>query len=135
MTEKNTEFNFWNDHSRAFLAAAYDYERHGEMEDADCVADQTGDCGDSVKIYLKLDGEKIARVQFEVKGCRNTNACCNALAGLAEGRSVEDAWKITPDAVADALETLPADNFHCAELCVGCFYHALGGEENKGNIE
>ena len=88
MAEKSEKFNFWNDHSRAFLAAACDYERHGTMADADCVADQTGDCGDSVKIYLKLDGEKekIVRMQFEVKGCRNTNACCNALAGLAEGR-------------------------------------------------
>ncbi|MBM9520294.1 iron-sulfur cluster assembly scaffold protein [Desulforhopalus vacuolatus] len=131
MMEKSKEFNFWNDHSRVFLAAAYDYERHGVMGDADCVADQTGDCGDSVKIYLKLDGEKeeIARMQFEVRGCRNTNACCNALAELAEGRSVEEAWKITPDAVAELLETLPATHFHCAELTVGCFYHALGDEE------
>jgi nitrogen fixation NifU-like protein len=55
----------------------------------------------------------------------NTNACANTVAELAEGRTVDDAWEITPDDVIAYLETLPPGNTHCAELAVGALYLAL----------
>jgi hypothetical protein len=50
-----------------------------------------------------------------------TNACCNTVARLVEGKSVENAWGITPENVIDYLETLTPENYHCAELAVGAF--------------
>jgi nitrogen fixation NifU-like protein len=47
------------------------------------------------------------------------------VAELAEKRKVKDAWGITPDDVIAYLETLPAENTHCAELAAGAFYLAL----------
>jgi nitrogen fixation NifU-like protein len=35
--------------------------------------------------------------------------------------------------VADYLQTLPADHFHCAELAVGAFYKALADYQQNGN--
>jgi nitrogen fixation NifU-like protein len=44
---------------------------------------------------------------------------------LVEGKTIGEAWEIAPEAVADYLETLPEDHFHCAELAVGALYMAL----------
>jgi nitrogen fixation NifU-like protein len=49
----------------------------------------------------------------------------NTVAELAEGRTVDEAWNITPDDVIAYLETLPPGNAHCAELAVGALYRAL----------
>jgi nitrogen fixation NifU-like protein len=72
---------------------------------------------------------RIDSVTYRLEGCIHTNACANALAELVEGKSVEEAWRIDPDAVADFLETLPEDHFHCAELAVGAFYLALADSQ------
>ena len=64
-------------------------------------------------------------MSFDTDGCKNTMACCNTIAHLAEGKSCQAAWEIMPDDVIDFLETLPSENHHCAELAVGAFYLAL----------
>ena len=55
----------------------------------------------------------------------NTNACANTVAQLVEGKKITTAWEITPEDVIDYLETLPPEQFHCAELAVGALYRAL----------
>jgi len=124
-------FNFWQDHSDTFLSMAYLYDRRQEVEHADGRGGKTGDCGDTVEIYLTVSDGIVSRVNYVLAGCLNTNACCNALAALAEGMSVEDAWNIVPGDVIDFLETLPEDHHHCAELTVGSFYLALADFNEK----
>ena len=51
-----------------------------------------------------------------------------AVAFLAEGKTIGEAWEIAPEAVAEYLETLPEDHFHCAELAVGALYLALSDD-------
>jgi nitrogen fixation NifU-like protein len=84
-------------------------------------------------VYLNVGNGIISEVNYELEGCINTNACCNALAHLAEGKMVEQSWEITPNDIVDLLETLPADHHHCAELVVGSFYLSLAdcGERKK----
>jgi len=78
-----------------------------------------------VEIYLAVRDGRIERVSYQTDGCMNTNACANTVAELAEGRTVDGAWEITPDDVVAYLETLPPGNIHCAELAVGALYLAL----------
>ncbi|MFZ0241030.1 MAG: iron-sulfur cluster assembly scaffold protein, partial [Desulfobacterales bacterium] len=86
---------------------------------------RSGECGDTVEFFLTLENESIRSVSYLTDGCLNTNACANTVAQLAEGRTIEAAWEITPDEVIAYLQTLPAENTHCAELAVGAFYKAL----------
>jgi len=88
-------------------------------------------CGDTVAISLKLQGEVIGQVAFQVQGCMNTVASANAVAELVEGRSIADAWELTPERVIDFLETLPKGHHHCAELAVGALYRALADARGK----
>jgi len=119
------EFDFWQDHSDTFLTMAYQWERRQRLQNPDGFGRKTGDCGDTVSIYLRVREGTIQEVRFELDGCLNTNACANCLASLVEGKELEQGWAVTPDDLISCLETLPEDHYHCAELAVGTFYLAL----------
>jgi len=119
------KFDFWQDHSRNYLEMALLGDRLGRIEHPDGYGKRTGDCGDTVEMYLTVSDGRIDAVCFQVDGCPNTNACANTVAELAEGKKVAQAWEITPEDVVTFLETLPPHDTHCAELAVGAFYLAL----------
>lgn len=119
------EFDLWQDHSLHYLEMAFRTDRRESLENPDGYGKRTGECGDTVEIFLTLRGDRIASVSYDTDGCMSTNACANTVAELAEQKSVEEAWDITADDVIEYLETLPPENLHCAELAVGAFYLAL----------
>jgi nitrogen fixation NifU-like protein len=122
---KAMEFDFWQHHSLHYLEMAFRNDRRQRVAHPDGYGKRTGECGDTVEMYLSIRKGCIRSVSYETQGCMNTNACANTVAELAEGRKVEDAWEIAPEDVVAYLETLPPENTHCAELAVGAFYLAL----------
>ena len=122
---KQNKFNFWQIHSRHYLEMAFRTDRGEVIKQPDGYGKRNGDCGDTVEMYLSIRNGCIQSVSFETNGCLSTNACANTVAELTKGKEVEAAWEITPENVIDYLETLPPENFHCAELAVGAFYLAL----------
>lgn len=120
-----TPFDFWQDHSLKYLEMAFKADRMEPMAAPDGVGRHTGECGDTVAVYLKLHGVTITRVAFQVQGCMNTIASANAVAELVEGKSIDAAWELSPEKVIEFLETLPKGHHHCAELAVGALYRAL----------
>jgi nitrogen fixation NifU-like protein len=118
-------FNFWTAHSANYLKMAFQHDRRERIWDPDGYGKNTGECGDTVEMFLRIRRDRIQSVSFNTNGCINTNACCNTAAHLAEGKSVEAAWGITPQNVINYLKTLPPENYHCAELAVGALYLAL----------
>lgn len=125
------EFDFWQDHSDTFLTMAYLYDRQEVIDKPDGYGSKTGDCGDTITIYLQIQNGCIKQLRFKLEGCLNTNACCNALAQLIEGKPLEKSWDITPSQLIDYLETLPSDHHHCAELTVGTYYLALASVKKE----
>jgi nitrogen fixation protein NifU and related proteins len=129
MDENNTEF--WQSHSLVFLENAFRTDRQERLHQPDGYGRNQGDCGDTVEFFLQLDGERIKTLSYILNGCMNTNACANAVIALVEGKSTEKAWELKPETVADFLESLPPDHFHCAELAVGALYKALADSREK----
>ncbi len=123
--------DFWQEHSLKFLEMAFRTDRQEKIAHPDGHGKNTGQCGDTVEFFLVVDNDIIKNISFELNGCMHTNACANALAHLAEGLPVDTAWEITPQQIAEFLETLPDDHFHCAELAVGAFYLALSDAKQK----
>jgi nitrogen fixation NifU-like protein len=123
MEEKT--FDFWQDHSLKYLEMALRTDRRERLESPDGYGKRTGECGDTVEMFITVRNNRLHSVTFDSIGCMNTNACANTIAHLAEGRTVEEAWEISPPDVVDFLETLPDHETHCAELAVGAFYLAL----------
>jgi len=128
MIEK--KFDFWRDHSLNYLQMVFDYDRHARLQNPDGYGKRTGECGDTVEMFLCTKNGRIQSVSFDTNGCINTNACANAVSHLTKGKTIEEGWKITQEDVIDFLETLPEENYHCAELAVGAFYMALNNYQD-----
>ncbi len=121
---KNVD-DFWQDHSLKFLEMAFRTDRRETLSNPDGYGKKTGDCGDTVEFFLIIKNDRIETISYNVNGCMNTNACANAIVSLVEGKSLDEAWAVTPEAVSNYLESLPEDHFHCAELSVGALYLSL----------
>jgi nitrogen fixation NifU-like protein len=48
-------------------------------------------CGDKVTIYLKLDGERIADLSFEGRGCAISTAAASLMTEVLKGKTVAEA--------------------------------------------
>ena len=132
MNETKETSDFWQDHSLTFLEMAFRSDRRERLEKPDGYGKKTGDCGDTIEFFLILDGNTIRTMAYDIDGCLNTNACCNAVIAMVEGNSIDDAWEVSPEAVNDLLGSLPTDHFHCAELAVGALYLTLAdARENQ----
>jgi len=86
-----------------------------------------GCCGDTMEIYLRLDGEQIAGATFMTDGHESAVACANVLCKMARGLSRAEAGRITPEDVIAALHGLPPAKVHCATLVVNTLRKALTG--------
>lgn len=117
--------NFWQHHSLNFLEMAFRTDRQEKIQHCDGHGKKIGDCGDTVEFFINVDGEKIRDASYMSNGCLNTNACANTVLNMIEGKTISQAWEVTPEMVAEYLQTLPEDHFHCAELSIGALYLAL----------
>ena len=87
----------------------------GVMESADGYACGTlGTCGDTMEIWLKINGNIISRASFITDGCANSIACGSAITEIATGKDVKEALLIGQQTILDALDGLPEEDSHCA---------------------
>lgn len=95
------------------------------LENADAYTFMSGICGDTIGIYVGLDGDRIDRVGFVTNGCGPTIACSSALTCLVKGLTVAQARTITGKDLIEYLGGLPVENTHCADLAVNTLRGAL----------
>ncbi len=75
-----------------------------------------GPCGDTMQFFLKIKNNKIEKANFITDGCGATVACGSQTTMLIEGRSLEFAENLKSKDIEKALNGLPEDHKHCAEL-------------------
>jgi nitrogen fixation NifU-like protein len=117
--------NFWQDHSLNYLEMAFRTDRKEAPRHFDGYGKKGRDCGDTIEFFIDIQGDRICKASYMTNGCLNTNACANTVLNLIEGKTICEAWKVTPEKVAEYLQTLPKDHFHCAELSVDALYLSL----------
>jgi nitrogen fixation NifU-like protein len=89
----------------------------GEIDDADGVG-QVGNakCGDIMKVFIKVEDNRIVDVKFKTFGCGAAIATSSISTEMVKGRTLEEALHITNKAVAEALDGLPPVKMHCSVL-------------------
>jgi nitrogen fixation NifU-like protein len=99
----------------------------GKMEDATVTAVAGNPlCGDMITFYLKInDQDVIEKASFESYGCAANIATSSIVTEMIKGMKLEDAWKISWKAVAEAVGGLPSIKFHCGILAVGALKRAI----------
>ena len=122
-------FDFRQDHSIHYLEMAYRSDKRERIETPDGYGKRTGQCGDTIEIFLTVRDDQIRTASFDVDGCLNTVACANTVVSMIEGKTIAQAWNISTEDIVDYLSTLPSKEAHCAELAVGALYLALSDFE------
>ncbi|MCE5322198.1 Fe-S cluster assembly scaffold protein NifU [bacterium] len=89
----------------------------GEIPDADGIG-KVGNpvCGDIMNMYIKVKDNVITDVKFKTFGCGAAIATSSMATDLIKGKTLDEALKLTNDAVAEALGGLPKIKMHCSVL-------------------
>ena len=89
----------------------------GEIEDANGVGEVgNARCGDIMKMYLKIEDGIIKDVKFKTFGCGAAIATSSMATEMIKGKPLDEALKLTNQAVVEALDGLPAVKIHCSVL-------------------
>ncbi len=115
---------------RALYSAKVIEEAHtprnvGRMVEPDGCGIVRGWCGDTMEIYLRLGGERIKEATFMTDGCGPSVACGSMLTTMVQGMSLEEAGEVTPEGLIAALDGMPEESVHCAELAVNTLREAI----------
>lgn len=103
----------------------------GEIETPTAVGEVSNpDCGDSTKIYLKVEEGIITDITFETFGCAAAVASSSMLTELVKGKTIDEAARVTEQAVADALGGLPEKKMHCSMVGINALQKALNNYRN-----
>ncbi len=106
----------------------------GEIEDANGIGEVgNARCGDIMKMYLKIEDGIIKDVKFKTFGCGGAIATSSMATEMIKGKPLDEALKLTNQAVVEALDGLPAVKIHCSVLAeqavkaaVSDYYTRLG---------
>ncbi len=91
----------------------------GDLEDADAVEEvqyKGQGCFDRVRIFAKLDGDKIVKVTYRTRGCSGTIAACSAMSVMAVGMDLSRAAQISGEDISEALGGVPERKKHSVDL-------------------
>ena len=98
----------------------------GKMDDADGIGEVgNAKCGDIMKVYLKVNDGVISDVKFNTFGCASAIATSSMATEMIKGQPLEKAMALTNQAVAEALDGLPAHKLHCSVLAEEAIKAAL----------
>lgn len=73
-------------------------------------------CGDQMKMFLRIEYNKITDVKWKTYGCASAIASTSALSELVKGKTLDEALKVGPEEITDYLGGLPEHKFHCSVL-------------------
>lgn len=107
----------------------------GEIEDASGVGTVgNAKCGDIMRVYLKIEDEKIVEAKFKTFGCGAAVATSSIATEMVTGKSIQEAIHITNKAVMDALDGLPPSKVHCSCLAEEALHAALWDYAQKNGV-
>jgi nitrogen fixation protein NifU and related proteins len=99
--------------------------KFGNFPGATSSAKVTGPCGETMEMYLQIEGEEIKDGSFFTNGCGASRLCGGVALLLAIGRNLDDAAMIEGDTLLDMIENLPEDHHHCAYLAAATLQTAI----------
>lgn len=97
----------------------------GRMKNCDTSARITGDCGDTMEIFLKFSGDRVQSASYFTDGCASSSICGSFAAEMAIGKDPDELAEITGDAILKKIGRFPEEDKHCAFLASETLQEAL----------
>ena len=93
-------------------------------------------CGDLMELQIKVEknasGEDyISDAKFQTFGCTAAIATSSILTDLVIGKTIDEAMKVTNQAVVEALDGLPPVKRHCSVLAEEALQKAIADFKSK----
>lgn len=108
----------------------------GEIPDANGIGEVGNPkCGDIMKVFLKVEDNVVKDVKFQTFGCGSAIASSSMATELIKGKSLEEAWKTTNEAVAEALDGLPPVKMHCSVLAEQAIHKAINDYRQNAGLD
>ncbi len=106
----------------------------GEVENANGIGEVgNASCGDIMRISLQVEDDVIKDVKFKTFGCGAAIATSSMVTELAIGKTIDEALILTNQAVAEALDGLPAAKMHCSNLAADALHEAIKDYKERNN--
>ena len=107
----------------------------GKMDDADGIGEVgNAKCGDSMRMYIKVEDGVITDCKFNTFGCGSAIATSSMATELIKGKPVEEALELSNQAVVEALDGLPPQKIHCSVLAEEAVRAAVKDYYDKNGI-
>ena len=98
----------------------------GAMDDADGHGLLTGNCGDTMQIFLKIENESVRAATYLTDGCGSSGVCGSLAAELSLGKTPDELMDFTGGKILDVLGVFPEEDRHCAFLAAETVKDAIG---------
>lgn len=113
-------------YERRIIERFEDPKFSGEIENADAVGEIGNPrCGDIMRIYLKIEEDKIKDIKFKTYGCVAAIASTDFLCELCLGKKIEEAEKITYEDIVKVMGNVPEIKLHCSMLAIQALKKAI----------
>ncbi len=103
-----------------------DLKHFGPLDDANGVSAVTGSCGDTIRIFLRIEDDTVRKAGFTTDGCGSSQVCGSMAADLALGKACDTLAEISGEVILEKLGGLPDEDHHCAWLAANALHEALG---------
>ena len=92
----------------------------GMMREPDSVGEtEDAECGDLARFFLRVRDGRAVEVRFQTYGCGPTIAAASVASELSRGRLVEELCRLEAREIERALDGLPDDRKHAADVAAG----------------
>jgi len=92
----------------------------GIMREPDSVGEtEDAACGDLARFFLRVRDGRAVEVRFQTYGCGPTIAAASVASELSRGRLVDELTRLEAREIERALDGLPDDRKHAADVAAG----------------
>jgi nitrogen fixation NifU-like protein len=110
-----------DEHIGGYSPIVMDHFKHprnmGEMEDPDGMGEaQNPVCGDTMRLFIKVESDRIVDVKFLTFGCSAAIASSSLTTEMMKGKTIDEALRISDEDIVNALGGLPPSKIHCSIL-------------------
>ena len=92
------------------------------------------ECGDVMKLQIKVENNKIVDAKFKTFGCGSAIASSSLATEWVKGKSVDDAMAIQNNDIVEEL-SLPPVKIHCSVLAEDAIKAAISDYKNRDALE
>ena len=88
------------------------------------------ECGDVMKLQIKVEGDVITDAKFKTYGCGSAIASSSLVTEWVKGMKIDDAMQIKNSQIAEEL-SLPPVKIHCSVLAEDAIKAAIADYQKK----